>query len=131
MRLFSNIRILCVDDDQDSCELLEYMLSFANSDYQVTTISSSKEALSLISSNSFDLYIFDCALPDASGIELCREVRQTDDRTPILFFSAMAFAEDKTAALHAGATEYLVKPNDLNKLTETVEKLLSPESPFF
>lgn len=123
--LSTNPRILCVDDDQDSCELISLMLHLADSSYQVTTVSTARKLLDLIESQSFDLFLFDYALPEMTGIELCRRIRQTDSQTPILFYSAMAREIDRNAALAAGATEYLIKPNDLEKLTETVKRVLN------
>jgi DNA-binding response OmpR family regulator len=130
MRLFLNARILCVDDDQDSCEIIKLILSFADPNYQVTTVSGAEEALSLLKSETFDLYILDYSLPQISGIELCREIRRIDPDAPIMFFSANAFEKDKNTAIDAGASAYLVKPEGLDKLTGTVEKLLNHESPY-
>lgn len=116
--------ILCVDDDKDSCELITYMLKSARSDFEVTAVNSSSEAVNLITEKAFDLYILDYRLPEMSGIELCRIIREIDTETPVIFFSAMAFEKDRKAALEAGANAYLVKPNDVERFTETVENLL-------
>jgi len=128
MQHSSIARILYVDDDRDSRELLKYMLFFADPNYQVKTASNGKEALSLIKSDSFDLYILDYFLREISGIDLCREIRAIDLHKPILFYSGMSAERDKNVARQAGATEYLVKPDDLDKLTITVEKLLAQEN---
>ena len=124
MQLLANPRILCVDDNRDACELLKFMLSFDYPHYQVSTICSAKESLILLASESFDLYILDFALPEISGVELCRKIRQTHSQTPILFFSAMAGEQDKKEAMEAGATKYLTKPDDLEILSETIAGLL-------
>ncbi|MGI8638755.1 MAG: response regulator [Pyrinomonadaceae bacterium] len=127
MNSFSR-RILCVDDDHDSCEIMSLMLHDANVNYRVTTVSSGNKALSLIADEPFDLYILDYRLPEMSGIELCRLIRQTDAETPIMFFTGMAREIDGKNAIEAGATKFLVKPTDLDILTETVEKLLNQSS---
>ncbi len=126
--LSSTPRILYVDDDKDSCEMISLMLRLANDSYRVSTVSTSREILDLIKSQAFDLYVFDYALPEMTGVELCRRIRQTDSKTPILFYSAMGRETDRDEATAAGATEYLVKPNDLEKLTETVQRLLNKNS---
>ena len=125
MRLSSKKRILYVDDDRDSCELMSLMLTtFLNTGCQIMTASTPCEAASLMQNDAFDLYILDYTLPDISGVELCRRIREVEPEKPIMFYSGMALEEDKRRALKAGANEYLVKPNDLDKLVETVENLL-------
>jgi CheY-like chemotaxis protein len=100
------------------------MLKYSGSSCTLTLAETADQALALIESQPFDLYIFDYCLPEISGIELCRYIRQFDSETPILFFSAMARPDDQGEAIAAGATEYLVKPNDLGRLTKTIERLL-------
>jgi len=125
--LSPNPRILYVDDNKDSCEMISLMLHLADDSYQVSTVST-QQSLALIESQSVDLYILDYALPEMTGIELCRRIRQTGSQTPVLFYSAMARETDRNEAIAAGATEYLVKPNDLDKLTETIKRLLDESS---
>jgi DNA-binding response OmpR family regulator len=131
MLLFPNARILYVDDDRDSCELMSFMLSAIDSGCQVMTVSDSKEAVSLIEDDLFDLYILDFALPEITGVELCQIIRQKNEQIPVLFYSGMSRERDKRDALQAGATEYLVKPNDLDKIAGTVESLLNRAPPLF
>ena len=116
-------RILCVDDE-DNCEMLELMLQLAGYDYDFVGVSSTDDALKKIAKEKFDLYILEYRLPDIAGIELCRQIRQTDSETPIMFFSGMARPSDRDKAMGAGATEYLIKPNDLDRFGETIERLL-------
>lgn len=124
-------RILCVDDDNDSCEIISLMLHNADENYRVTTTSSGSVALNMISDEPFDLYILDYRLPEMSGIDLCRLIRQSDAQTPIMFFTGMAREVDGKNALEAGATKFLVKPTDLDILTQTVEELLDQNSSNF
>lgn len=79
----------------------------------------------------FSLFIFDSVLPDGSGVELCRRVRQFNQRTPIIFYSGLAYEADIIKALRDGAQAYLVKPLDLSELIESIENLIgkSVESP--
>ncbi len=60
---------------------------------------------------------------------LCRHIRQMDKTTPILFFSAMARPADQNVAIAAGASEYLVKPDDLDRLPGMVKSLLDLNKP--
>lgn len=120
----SPCHILYVDDDKDSCELVKAMLHFSDLDYKITTAESAKEAIPLMANQSFNLFILDYSLPDISGIELCRYIRKNYPSKPIMFLSAKAYPTDRTTGLEAGANEYLVKPNDLSRLVETIKQLL-------
>ena len=116
--------ILFVDDDQDSCEMMSVLLMLGNSDFEVISAHTAEEALALIKAQSFDLFILDYLLPDMTGLDLCDRIRQIDKQTPIMFYSAMTHIIDKETAKAAGANEFLVKPNDLDRLSETVEHYL-------
>lgn len=115
--------ILYIEDHDDTRELVTLIL--ANSNYRVTTAASSKEALKLARGKHFDLYILDSWLPDGSGIELCKRIREFDSRTPIMFLSAAAYETDKQAAIDSGAQRYLVKPADIQVLSNEVNALIS------
>lgn len=128
MALYKSL-ILYVDDNTDSCELLKFLLEQENEGrYIVTTSSEIRQALNLIETVVFDLYILDQKMPGMSGVELCSLIRKTHAHIPIMFYSGMALMADRQAAMNAGANEYLVKPNDLATLTDTVSKLLSESS---
>lgn len=118
-------RILCVDDDLDSCELLAFMLSSTVDAYDVTGVLDAAQAKALITTKQFDLYVLDIWLPDTDGLELCRWIRRRDAKTPILFFTANAHDADRRTAMEAGGDAFLIKPNDLEKLTLTVKSLLA------
>lgn len=118
-------RILCVDDDKDTCEMISLMLKMTDYSCAVKLAATAQEALDILEQQSFDLYLLDYRLPDMTGVDLCSRIRQTDKQTPIMFFSAMARDIDRKSAIIAGANDYLVKPNDLERFTETVGQLLS------
>lgn len=81
-------------------------------------------ALELTRQQKFDLFLLDSRLPDGSGIDLCKAIRQFDAHTPIIFFSAAAYEADKTMALEAGAQEYLTKPARLSELCDLISRLI-------
>ena len=114
--------ILYIEDHDDTRELVTLVLT--NSNYRVTTASSSKEALKLAREENFDLYILDSRLPDGSGIELCKRLRKLDHGTPIMFLSAAAYDTDKQDAMNNGAQRYLVKPDDIQVLSQEVNALI-------
>jgi len=115
-------RILCVEDDDETCALITELLDLINC--EVTTAQSAGEALKKIESEKFDLYLLDNWLPGGSGIDLCRRIRETDKVTPIVFYSGAAYETDKQEGLAAGAQAYLVKPADISLLVTTIRELL-------
>jgi len=119
----SNARILYVEDDADTRELVSYVLARAN--YEVVFAENPEQAASLAQTASFDLYLIDNWMPGASGIELCGWLRKFDNDTPILFYSGAAYEQDKRAAFAAGAQGYLTKPADNEKLVEEVSRLIA------
>jgi CheY-like chemotaxis protein len=123
-------KILYVDDDTDSCELMGLLLVQEYEDCEVTAVSSSSKAVALIHDLAFDLYILDSRLPGLSGVDLCRQIRESGRLQPVMFYSAMARPADRKAAMNAGANAYLVKPNDLDDLSPTVRRLLEESIPF-
>ena len=117
-------RILYVDNNKDSCELAIVMLGFSGVECAITSVESAAQAMRLIVDENFNLYIFDYRLPEISGVDLCRHIREFDRDTPILFFSAVSMPVNIDEAKAAGANEYLVKPNDLDRLSTTVKRFL-------
>ena len=114
-------RILLVEDYDDSRDLATLTLI----EYTLTCAQNFNEGLRLARQGGFDLYILDNWLPDKSGVELCRAIREFDMRTPILFYSAAAYAKDVQEGLRAGAQAYLVKPVLPDELRRTVAQLIS------
>ena len=117
-------RVLCVDDDEDSREMLSLILKFWRIDTK--TVGTAAEALSLIEAECFDLYLLDGWLPDLDGFELCRRLRNVDPHTPILFFSGAAYEVDKKRGIEAGADAYVTKP-DIEGLIKSITQFVSPE----
>jgi DNA-binding response OmpR family regulator len=119
---FPKPRILLTEDHADTRELVTLILE---PDYEVTSSASVLDALNLAKTCTFNLFIFDSRLPDGSGVDLCKQIRDFDPETPILFYSALAFEADKTSAFGVGAQAYLVKPVDVPELLFTVRELIA------
>ena len=117
-------RVLCVDDDQDTCEMVSALLRLIGC--EVATAHSADEAEEMIRGRGFDLYLLDNWLPGGSGVELCRAIRARGDTSPVVFYSGAAYDSDRAEAIGAGAQAYLVKPGDAGLLVETVKGLLPP-----
>ncbi len=122
-------RILIVDDDRDSSELIELMLRYSNTRYDITSVQTPEEGLRLAASQRFDLFVLDYRLLGMSGADVCRTIRRADADTPVMFFTGAAFEHERQEAMQAGANAYLVKPDDLKKLRETVKNLLGGSKP--
>ena len=112
-------RLLYVDGDADSCEMLSELLKLSKIDSE--SASTAAEALSMAQAEAFDLYLLEAWLPNVDGFELCRQLRTADPHTPIVFFSAAAYEADKKRAIQAGATAYVNKP-DIDALLQSISK---------
>jgi DNA-binding response OmpR family regulator len=115
-------RILCIDDHEDTSEMLKLLL--VQEDYEVVTATTMQEALRLATSEEFDLYVFDKHLPDGSGLELCVKLNEATPGVPCIIYTGDAYDIHRFEALAAGADDYVAKP-DIDGLIESVRKLLS------
>ena len=105
--------ILVVDDDPTNTKLLKFLLT--DEGYEVSTVHSPTEALSMLAANVYDLIILDIMMPGMDGLEVCRRIRMTST-TPIIFISARGEVKDKVTGLKAGGDDYISKPFDPNEL---------------
>ena len=115
-------RILCVDDHEDTPEMLRLLLS--DSDYDVHPAYNVEEAMKLAQTYEFDLYVLDKRLPDGTGLELCAKLNDLTPGVPCIFYSGDAYEVHRLEAMAAGAEAYVSKP-DVDALIETVHKILS------
>ena len=113
--------VLCVDDDEDSREMLTALLRLEM--IEVKSVGTAVQALSSIQTERFDLCVLDAWLPDIDGFELCRRMRAVDPETPILFFSGAAQEADQKKGIEAGANAYVVKP-EIDSLVQTITQLV-------
>ena len=114
--------ILYIEDHDDTRELVTLVLSERN--YRVTTGATIGEALKLAQEHPFDLYLLDSWLPDGSGMDLCKSLRELDPSIPIVFFSGAAYEADKQTAINSGAQVYITKPANFDELCSEVSKLI-------
>jgi DNA-binding response OmpR family regulator len=115
-------KVLCVDNDEDSREMLRALLALAR--MEAKAVGTATEALLLIQAERFDLYTLDAWLPEVDGFELCRRMRNFDPQTPILFFSGAALEADRERGIDAGANAYVIKP-DIYRLVRSVKQFIS------
>lgn len=109
-------QILFVEDTRDTRSLVEFSLE--SEGFKVTTAETADEGLDLARTKNFALILLDIGLPDKDGLELCREIRRFDQRTPILFYTAFSNLIDEQETASAGAQGCLRKPEDTARLGE-------------
>src|SRR5687767_14495506 len=115
-------RVLCVDDDLEACEMLTVLMKSYRID--ATCVQSAAEASMKIKSERFDLFMLDAWLPGVDGFEFCRQIREFDPTTPVLFYSGAAYDADKQKAFAAGASAFVAKP-DVEGLLATMLDLIA------
>jgi two-component system copper resistance phosphate regulon response regulator CusR len=114
--------ICLVEDEQKVAAFISKGLE--EQGYKLSIANDGITAKSLLQKHDFDLLILDVMLPDINGIELCRQIRFTDTKTPILMLTALDQIQNKVSGLKAGADDYLVKPFHFIELLARVEALL-------
>src|SRR5881409_4056811 len=118
------MRILVVDDDAAVRESLGRALRLEG--YDVELASDGSEALERLQGNGDDpdLLVLDVLMPNVDGLEVCRRLRRTGSRVPILMLTARDEVTDRVAGLDAGADDYVVKPFALEELLARLRALL-------
>ena len=116
-------RILIVDDDSAIRIALQDALQSAN--FAVVTAESAVAALSLIGAFAPDVVVSDVRMPDMSGLELLQELRTRVPDTTIVLMTAFDDMPTVVEAMKNGATDFLVKPLDLEELQRTLERILA------
>lgn len=115
-------RLMIVDDDAEMRTLLaEY---FRRLGFEVSEKESGMAALQTAAADRFDCFILDVAMPEMSGLELLKKLRDRGIETPALFLTAHDLLDDKVAGFEAGADDYLAKPFSPRELEYRVEALL-------
>jgi two-component system OmpR family response regulator len=118
--------VLVVDDEPRIREVVQYALE--REGYRVTTAVDGKGAELTLRSESIDLVVLDIMLPDKSGLELCRTLRERG-RTPVLFLSARGEELDRIIGLEVGGDDYLPKPFSPRELVARVRAVLRRAQP--
>jgi DNA-binding response OmpR family regulator len=112
------LRVLITEDDPDSRELLCLYLTHQN--FHVVPADNAEDALRIARDQEVDAYLIDNRLPEISGVELCRRIRQFDSDTPIVFYSGDGDQSHKDEAFLAGANAYIVKPASCEDVVNTI-----------
>ncbi len=116
-------RILLVDDEKAICDTIKLILSLDH--HEVTTTTSSKEALSLFQRGQFDLVITDYLMPGLRGDELAAAIRRLTPNQRILMITAYGESLGQSGVSPLAADWIMTKPFDVRELRETVRRLTS------
>lgn len=116
------MKILLVEDDLRIARAIAEALS--DQHYTVESAPDGERGLAFAESGTFDLIILDLMLPRLDGISLCRKLRHSGNKTPILMLTARDSSADKVLGLDVGADDYVIKPFDLAELLARVRALL-------
>ena len=117
-----NERILIVEDEKDLANLVDINLSQLG--YRVDQCHDGRRGLNRALKEDYDLIILDIMLPEIDGLEICRQVRETDNLTPILMLTARNTETDRVIGLEMGSDDYLTKPFGVRELQARVKALL-------
>lgn len=119
---FTGSKILLVEDEESLAVGLEYNLK--EEGYSVKLGADGKQAISIFSSESFDLVILDIMLPYLDGFEVAEKIREISPQMPILMLTARTRLKDRLKGLEIGADDYMTKPFHLNELLLRVKGML-------
>jgi len=116
------MQILVVEDEQKVAAFLRQALT--ESGYSVSVAHDGAAGLTMAESTPFDLIVLDRMLPQRNGLDICRELRDSGQETPILMITARDTLEDKVLGLDSGADDYLTKPFSIDEMLARVRALL-------
>ena len=115
-------KILVIDDEADIAELVKMRLE--NEGYQVSTLTSSRDAIEVIKQEKPDLILLDIKMPGKDGYQVCDEVKSDDQikNIPVIVFTAKPQEKDLMKDVHSfyGAQDFVLKPIDHNELLSKI-----------
>ncbi|HXG10645.1 MAG TPA: sigma-54 dependent transcriptional regulator [Gemmataceae bacterium] len=115
---------LLVVDDEPAMLLAILRRAFRGSPPEILTATTGREGLALAQEHHPDVTILDIILPDQSGLEVFRQLREIDARSPVIFITGSSTTETAIEAMKLGAYDYLLKPPRLVQLQQTIERAL-------
>lgn len=116
------MRVLLVEDDAGIAHFVAKGLR--EQSYAVDVTATGEEALYQVAINTYDLLILDVMIPAPNGFAVCKELRRTGHRMPVLMLTARDAVEDRVEGLDCGADDYLTKPFEFRELLARLRALL-------
>lgn len=126
IELIKTLKVLYVEDEiilrDTTCNSLNSILK------EVVVADNGKEGLEKFKNDTFDLIITDLSMPVMSGVTMIEEIRKIDSKIPIIITTAYGSQnEDVTKLTTIGMNDYVMKPVDIMKLMETIDKVISTQ----
>jgi len=121
------IKVLVAEDDANLATGLKEGLDLMG--YQVSLAKTGTRALDMAKTGQYPLLVLDLNLPGMNGMDVCRSIRQSNPKLPILILTALGGIDQKIEGLKAGADDYMVKPPDLRELDARLRALLRRAEP--
>ena len=118
-----DIRTLVVDDDQDSCDLIEKILK--KEGYRVTTLTDGRKVEDELRKSTIHLAIVDLKMPEISGLDVLQTIRQHDNDCAVIMMTGYATLDSAVSALRGGVVDYLRKPVREDELLGAVRRALA------
>ncbi|HZS48418.1 MAG TPA: response regulator [Blastocatellia bacterium] len=122
----TTLNVLAVDDHLDYLTPMKLLLQAEG--HNAIAVTSGNEALAQVKQWNFDLMIIDVHLEDMNGIELCRQIRELNQRAPIVIHSGCIQEMDRQIGYEAGATMYLSKPEELETILSVANAIRDSEA---
>ncbi|KAF0120859.1 MAG: two component sigma54 specific Fis family transcriptional regulator, partial [bacterium] len=120
-----NVNLLIVDDQEELCEVLKDV--FQDIGYQVDAVQRGKEAVAKAEQTFFHVVLIDIILPDMSGIEVLKKVKEISPQTEGIIITGNASLKNSIDALSIGAFSYLIKPLDLDEVRAVIQNALEKQ----
>ncbi|MFN7675887.1 response regulator transcription factor [Flavobacterium sp.] len=111
--------ILIVEDEEGIVQFLKQGLE--EEGYIISAAKDGKEGLKLFQNDKFDLLLLDWMLPKMTGLELCKTIRQENNKVPIIFLTAKDTVQETVEGLKSGANDYIKKPFSFDELLERIK----------
>src|SRR3954462_3692552 len=113
---------LVVDDEQETCDLLE--MALVRHGFKVTTCTAANRALELVATQDFDVVLTDLQMPEMSGLDLCERVLGTRPDMPVVVITGQGSLETAIGAIRVGAYDFITKPVDPKLLFLSVSRAI-------
>ena len=118
----SKMRILIVEDEKKIADSLRK--NFNDEGFDTKVCFDGSDALEVISKEKFDLILLDWRLPEITGVEVCKRIRNANNRTPVILLTALSNISNKVEALNCGADDYITKPFSFEEVLARVNALI-------
>jgi CheY-like chemotaxis protein len=119
---FTGKNILIVEDDTDSTVIMKSYLHETHA--TIFTLNDGAKVIDFIKNNDIDIIILDIGLPNKSGYEILKEIREMDDRLPVIIESALAMPDKKSKAYQLGCDDFISKPFNKEEFLNKIDNLI-------